>query len=245
MKILLTNDDGIHAQGIHILNDYLSQRHEIFIAAPDKERSAASHSISLNTQLRINKHAPNQFSITGTPVDTVFVAINYLLKEPPDLIISGINHGANMGEDVFYSGTVAAAFEGAFRHVKSIAISCVQPNDYFDGILPWLFPIIDQFHQIPESKIININYPSLPENQIKGIKMTQLGKRYYKNELIEKKDELNETYFMIGGEGPFWEKKPDSDFCAVADGYISITPLSLSLTDQSLLNHFRRILGQL
>ena len=147
-----------------------------------------------------------------------------------------------MGEDVFYSGTVAAAFEGAFRNVKSIAISCVQPYDNFRGILPWLSTIINHFHLIPESKIININYPSLPEDQIKGIRLTHLGKRYYTNELVARQDENQETYFLIGGDVAVWEKQPESDFCAVADGYISITPLSVSLTDQSLLNHFRRIL---
>ncbi len=242
MRILLTNDDGIQARGIQILKDHLSAHHEVWVVAPDSEKSATSHSISLRSPLWAKQLGPREFSVSGTPVDSVFIALNYIFKDKPDLIISGINHGANMGEDVFYSGTVGAALEGAFRGVKSIAISCVDPRDdhYFLPILPFIDIIIPRFIHLKNAKIINVNYSGYPFEKLLGIRYTHLGKRYYKDELVHRYNEDGDLYFTIGGEGPFWDGDPEADFYTTQQGYVSITPLMLTLTDQKILQALKK-----
>jgi len=245
MRILLTNDDGIKAKGINILRDFLVNelKHEVIVVAPDNEKSASSHAISLHKPFKIVKYFENEYSVSGTPVDCVLVGLNAIMhNERPDLVISGINHGQNMGEDVFYSGTVGAAFEGAFRNIKSIAISCIQRDNLnFISFLNYLEEIMNLYMKVEDSYLININFSA--EFDLKGYKFTKLGKRFYKDELIVMSREGNETCYKIGGEGPFWENDEDADYYAVHNGYISITPLALTLTDNKILDKLERLYG--
>ncbi|NLO11973.1 MAG: 5'/3'-nucleotidase SurE [Candidatus Cloacimonetes bacterium] len=235
MRILLTNDDGIGAPGIRALQDALLQAgHEIIMIAPDRERSAASHSLTLRRDLRANRLAENEYSIDGTPVDCVVVAFQHIIKEPVDLVISGINAGQNMGEDVFYSGTVAAALESALHGHKAIAISINSYHDQlFESAASWMVRLMENgiIDQCLPNGVLNINVPNLPASQIRGLRVTRTGHRRYYNFIQILSEDANGFSYRIAGDHPSWEKMDNSDAQAVQDGFISITPLGFELTD--------------
>ncbi|MCD4651197.1 MAG: 5'/3'-nucleotidase SurE [Candidatus Cloacimonetes bacterium] len=234
MNILLTNDDGINAPGLNLLADELTRRgHQITIVAPHEERSASSHSITIRKPLRVYKQGERRFSVTGTPVDCIFFATEMLAEKPIDLVISGINSGQNMAEDVLYSGTVAAAMEAMLLGYQAIAISI---RNYRDQKFPtaawWLGELLEKdiCALLTSRYILNINVPDVELSAVRGIKTTRLGHREYQNIISTETDEQGETFYTIGGDVPEWELVPGTDLHAVHNNYISITPVCPEFT---------------
>ncbi len=242
MRILLTNDDGIFAPALRALRDALGAYGRVITVAPDRDQSATSHSLTLHRPFRIHRHDDDIYSVDGTPTDCVVTAFYGLLDGRPDLVISGINHGPNMGEDVFYSGTVAAAIEGTLQGVPSLAVSLVT-RERADFLEPAAFVarllgrVLE--HGLPRRQLLNVNLPYRPWSEIRGVQVTRLGSRRYQDTLVRKHDPRGREYFWIGGEDPVWEPMPGSDFHAVHDGWISVTPLSLDLTDNAAVESMK------
>ena len=234
MKILLTNDDGVMAPGIRTLQARLVEAgHTVILIAPDRERSAASHSLSLKRDLRVRMLAENEYSVDGTPVDCVVVALQQIIREPVDLVISGINAGQNMGEDVLYSGTVGAALEAALTGLKAIAISINSYQDQiYDTAARWMVKLlelgIDELC-VPHG-VLNINVPNLSLDLIKGVRLTRTGHRRYYNFIRITEEHQDGFSYRIGGDSPVWEQVKGSDAEAIAEAYVSITPLVFELT---------------
>ncbi|TMQ63334.1 MAG: 5'/3'-nucleotidase SurE [Candidatus Eisenbacteria bacterium] len=243
MNILITNDDGIHAPALIPLERELSQLGRVTVVVPDRDQSATSHSLTLHRPLRIHRHDSGRFSIDGTPTDCVLIAYHGLLDHRPDLVVSGINHGPNMGEDVFYSGTVAAAIEGAMQGAPSIAASLAgrEPNDFVDAS-HFVRRLSAEMlrRKFAGKRVLNVNLPPLPWSSILGVQLTRLGTRVYSDALIEKVDPRGRAYYWIGGQDPVWERQPGTDFSAVTEGYISVTPLALDLTDVQAVGEMRQ-----
>lgn len=231
--ILLTNDDGIFAEGIVTLKRRLSLKWDVFVVAPDREKSASSHALTLHRPLRMNKIDENSYSVDGTPTDCVMLAMYAILKQKPEMIISGLNHGPNLGDDIIYSGTVAAAMEGALLGIPSIAVSVASSREIsFDFAADFTADLTEKVlcERRPSQVFLNINLPNLEREKIKGVKITRLGKRVYNDIVIEKTDPRGKPYYWIGGEA-VWEEDEKSDYWAVANGMISVTPIHLDLTD--------------
>jgi 5'/3'-nucleotidase len=234
MHILITNDDGIHAPALLALQAELTVLGPVTVVVPDRDQSATSHSLTLHRPLRIHRHEDGRFSTDGTPTDCVVIAFHGLLEQRPDLVVSGINHGPNMGEDVFYSGTVAAAIEGAMQGVPAIACSLVtsEPCDFADGAR-FVRRLAEEVVRrgLGGKRVLNVNLPHRSWREVRGIRLTRLGTRVYSDTLIEKTDPRGRAYYWIGGQQPVWEQQEGTDFGAVEEGYVSVTPLSLDLTD--------------
>jgi 5'-nucleotidase len=234
MRILLTNDDGIDAPGINALADELKDNgHQIIIVAPDKEQSAASHSITLHQPLRIIERGNHRFAITGSPADCVILAAKVIVKTPLDLVISGINGGQNMGEDVLYSGTVAAALEAMFMGFKAIAVSLASYKEQkFQTAAFYIHKLLKAgIHDlIDKDEILNINVPNVEKGEIEGVRITHTGHRRYKDFVAEQHDPRGRKIYWIGGDNALWENDDGSDSIAVLNNYVSITPLSPKFT---------------
>lgn len=234
MRILLVNDDGIFAPGIRILADKLKQcGHQVTIIAPDAERSAASHSLSLKRDIRVTRQAENEYAIGGTPVDCAVIALQKIITEPIDLVISGINAGQNMGEDVLYSGTVAAAAEASLMGYRTLAISI---NSYteqkYETAATWMCRMLDMglADLARPHQVLNINVPNISIDEVKGIRLTRTGHRKYYN-FVKIVEEFADGFsYRIGGDLPVWDIEHGTDAEAVSNGYISITPLGFNLT---------------
>ncbi len=244
MKILLTNDDGIHASGLKFLRESLDELGEIWTVAPDTEQSAVSHALTLRDPLRLIEHGPRTFSVTGTPTDCVLMAVRGvpgILEPKPDLVVSGINHGPNMGDDVTYSGTVAGAFEGRLLGLPAVAFSnqAWRPKN-LDASARYARDIVQQLIDcgLPDDSLLNVNFPDLPFEQLKGLRVTKLGYRAYRDEIVAKVDPRGRKYYWIGGDPPTWEDDDNSDFSAVSAGYVSMTPLQTDWTDYKGLATF-------
>lgn len=238
---LLTNDDGYFAPGLKALEREIKKLGEVIVVAPDREQSASSHSLTIQRPLRINTHDEGHYSVDGTPTDAVMVAVHALLKgRRPDFVIAGVNHGPNMGHDVTYSGTVAAAIEGSILGIPSIAVSLAdwESNDYVPAARA-VRKIVPQFSDwpLPEFTFLNINMPYLGKKPYKGALITKLGKRVYNDIIVEKTDPRGKNYYWIGGE-PEWFEIEGSDYSAVHAGYVSITPLSVDMTCISTFGSF-------
>ncbi|TMQ65003.1 MAG: 5'/3'-nucleotidase SurE [Candidatus Eisenbacteria bacterium] len=235
MDILVTNDDGIQADGIRALAEALAPLGTISIIAPDREQSATSHALTLHRPLRVRKIGDGVMSVDGTPTDAVLLGVHGFLKRKPALVVSGINHGPNMGNDVLYSGTVAAASEGMFLGIPSIAISLAtwEPTADFGPGARVAHRLVKGLLRrgLHEGSCLNINIPAIPWSDIKGVRVTRLGMRVYRDVIVEKTDPRGKLYYWIGGEEPTWKHDEASDFTAVEQGYVSITPLSFELTD--------------
>ncbi len=237
MKILLTNDDGILAPGLRLLGDSLrAAGHRVVVVAPDREQSASSHSITLDRPLRIRTIEDDIHTVDGTPTDCVLVGCHGLLKCHPDLVVSGINHGPNLGEDVTYSGTVAAAFEAHILGIPSIAASMKdrETGDYA-GAGDVVARLAGRFAEWADGRriVLNVNFPPGPASGWSGPTVTRLGTRAYSDEIIEKEDPRGKKYYWIGGADPVWEEGDDTDSAAVHSGAISVTPLHLDITDEA------------
>ena len=249
MLILLTNDDGVHSGGIVTLREHLSYKHDVYVVAPERERTCVAHAITLHKPLRIREVSSGIYATNGTPADCVYLGVNVALRRKPDLVISGINTGPNMGQDVHYSGTVAAAKEGAFLGIPSLAVSiCAREGFLFDDAANTTCTVIETLHgkAFPESTFININIPNLPREKLKGFSVTRLGKRIYNDVVHERTDPRGRKYYWIGGNGENYEHVRGTDFYAVEKGFVSVTPLGLDITNTGSINiykkYFRRAL---
>ncbi len=238
--ILISNDDGIHSVGLKALGSKLRGLGNVYIVAPDRERSASSHSLTLHRPLRVTKAGEREWSIDGTPTDCVTLAVNSILPRRPDLVISGINLGNNLGEDVLYSGTVSAAMEGTMLGIPSVAISLGAPFEKGMGFAADFAAVVAErmfAEGLPTDTLLNINVPSV--KNIKGHRITRLGKRFFSDVVIEKIDPRGKKYFWIGGEVERWEGGENSDFYAISRGYVSITPLHFDLTNYSSIERLK------
>jgi len=238
-RILVTNDDGIYSEGIRKLAKAIAHLGEIIVVAPDREQSAASHALTLNRPLRLLQIETNEWIVDGTPSDCVNLAVLNLLKDHrPDLIVSGINFGPNLGDDVTYSGTISAAFEGALLHIPSIAFSALVGKHFsFDRCAAFAAALVEVAlveHRDPQI-ILNVNFPV----EFNGVKITKLGKRIYSEGVIERLDPRGRKYYWIGGEPPIWHEGEGTDFEAIQNGMVSITPLHLDLTHHESISKLR------
>ncbi len=242
VRILATNDDGIYSEGIRKLAAALRDVGEVIIVAPDREQSAASHALTLNRPLRLLKLEENEWIVDGTPTDCINLAVLSLLKGTrPDIVVSGINFGPNLGDDVTYSGTISAAFEGALLHIPSIAFSQVIGEHFsFDRAAAFAVELTrNVLAEKPDPGIVlNVNFPSSP---YRGLKITKLGKRIYGEGVIERLDPRGRKYYWIGGEEATWFPGENTDFEAVQNGYVSITPLHLDLTHHESIPRLRAL----
>jgi 5'-nucleotidase len=247
MRFLATNDDGILAHGLECLVAAAEPLGEVTVVAPDREQSATSHSLTLHHPLRPVKRGERRWQVDGTPTDCVMLALEALMPEKPDWVLSGINHGQNMGEDVLYSGTVAAAMEGLSLGVPAIAVSFAGGDLRADitrlreqvATLTKVLAHIVALPAFPPSTLLNINLPPVPGEAVKGIRLTRLGRRVYSQSVTPLKDPWGRQIYWIGGGDISWTGEEDSDFRAIDEGFVSITPLHLDLTHFSLLQDAR------
>lgn len=243
MRILLSNDDGILAKGLGVLERAAEPLGELTVVAPDREQSATSHSLTLHHPLRPVRLGERRWQVDGTPTDCVMLACEALLDARPDFVFSGINHGPNMGEDVLYSGTVAAAMEGLALGIPAIALSFAGSVLRADAILETqvgqvraLLHHLISLPTFPRDTLLNVNLPAVPGDEIKGMKLTRLGRRVFSDSIARMKDPWGREILWIGGGSVEWSGPEDSDFRAVHDGFISVTPLHLDLTHKAVLD---------
>jgi 5'-nucleotidase len=241
-RILISNDDGIHARGLHALAEAVSSLGEVWVVAPQREQSATSHSLSLHHPLRIRKEQERWFAVDGTPADSVYVAVTHLMKgQRPDLVLSGINHGPNLADDTIYSGTVAAAMEGSILGVPAIAFSLATRKTFeFEHAAKFAASVVKTAlsKTLPPRMLLNVNMPSY--GPISGYEITRLGKHSYGADVIEKEDPRGRKYFWIGGTGYEHVKEPGTDVTVVHDERkASITPLMLDLTQHEMIAPLR------
>jgi len=233
MHLLLSNDDGIHAQGLKLLAEALAPLGKISVVAPNRNRSAASNSLTLERPIRAQKVAENWYSVDGTPTDCVHLAITGLLKDEPDIVVSGINNGANLGDDVIYSGTVAAAIEGRFLGLPAVAISDTSftPNHIRDAAQVSAAMIANLTKTtLPSDVIININIPDVAKKDLRGVQTTRLGNRHKAEPVIESQDPRGKPIYWVGAAGPEQDAGEGTDFYAVNNNFVSVTPMHLDLT---------------
>jgi 5'-nucleotidase len=245
MQILCTNDDGYLAEGIRVLANAARPLGQVTVVAPDREQSATSHSLTLHHPLRSRRSTDGSIVVDGTPTDCVILAVNALMPSRPDICFSGVNHGANLGDDVLYSGTVAAAMEATVLGVPAVAFSYAGPD--FESIAAWegtltalLRSLVAQ--RFPPDTLLNVNLPPIDPSEVKGVRVTTLGERRYSDSLTRAFDPSGREYFWIGGGSRTWSDRTgrsDSDFGAVEGGYISVTPLHLDLTNYRLLEELQ------
>lgn len=233
MRILLSNDDGYFAPGLNILAEALKPLAEITVVAPERNRSGASNSLTLDRPLTVRKAHNGFFYVNGTPTDCVHLAITGLLDNLPDMVISGINDGANMGDDTIYSGTVAAATEGFLLGIPSIAISMSQHNaTHFETAANAAINLVKHFQQktFPAPVLLNVNVPDLPQTLIKGMAVTRLGRRHKAEPVIRSTTPRGETVYWVGAAGSAQDAGEGTDFHAVDHALVSVTPLQIDLT---------------
>ncbi len=249
MRILLTNDDGIHAPGFAVLEQIARElSDDIWICAPAEEQSGAGHSLTLNHPVRLRKHGERRFSVSGTPTDSIMLALREVLDEAPDLILSGVNRGANLGDDITYSGTVSAAIEGALAGVRSIALSQVYTrenggktallDDPFDAARMWGAKVITKLLDapLPSRTLININFPPLAADAVKGIRPARQGFHdYSRGSVVKGNDPRGNPYYWFGLHAIEHTLDHGTDLEAIDDGYIAVTPLQLDLTHHASL----------
>ncbi len=236
--ILVTNDDGIQAPGLQMLAEAVGPLGEVWVYAPDRQQSAVSHGVSLHRPLRVTEVQPQWFMVDGTPADCVMLAVRDLLPRRPALVVSGVNPGANLGDDVTYSGTVAGAREGMLLGVPSFAVSDVSyVPKHVDtaarvaGRLAWF--CLER--GLPQDTVLNVNVPDVPYEKLQGVSVTRMGRRDYKDEIIRRTDPRGGVYYWIGGAEPSHVKAPGTDFEAIGEGKVSVTPLHRDVTNQGAI----------
>jgi 5'-nucleotidase len=233
MHILLSNDDGYMAEGISVLAAALTKHANVSVVAPDKDRSGASNSLTLEMPLRVRTAANGFVYVDGTPTDCVHLGITGLLQPEPDMVFAGINHGANLGDDVLYSGTVAAATEGRFLGLPAVAISLAANKPvFFDTAAHIAVQLLLRIMGAPlaNDTVLNVNVPDLPLHELKGYQITRLGQRHKSEPVIHSEDPRGRSIYWIGPPGPEQDAGPGTDFYAIRNGYVSVTPLQLDLT---------------
>jgi len=239
LRILLSNDDGYQAKGLRCLTDTLRNVAEVTVVAPDRNRSGASNSLTLDVPLRLEKVGDRSYYVNGTPTDCVHVALTGLLDDDPDMVVSGINHGANLGDDVIYSGTVAAAMEGRFLGLPAIAVSLVaSENPIFETAAAVAERLVQALlsHPLPQDTILNVNVPNRPAKDIKGLQATRLGFRHRSEPVVRARDPKNRPVYWVGPAGEGQDSGPGTDFYAVSAGFVSVTPIRVDLTDHEAVS---------
>jgi len=246
MRILLTNDDGIQSAGLKALADALVGAHEVTVIAPDRNWSISGHNRTMDRPLRISDVEMGEgykaYSTDGSPADCVALANLGFLEQKPELVISGINHGNNLGDDITYSGTVAAAMEGIISGIPSIAVSMdIEPIWPVDVGAQFVSRLVEQItkHGIDPDVLLNVNLPNIPHDEIKGVQVTTLGRRIYEDQLIKREDPRGKTYYWIGGRVIRNEGDKGTDVAAIADHFVSVTPIHMDMTNHRLLETLR------
>ena len=240
MRILVTNDDGIHAPGLTVLEEIAAQfSDDVWVCAPSEEQSGAGHSLTLTRPVRLRKHGERRFSVSGTPTDSVMMALHEVMPGKPDLVLSGVNRGANLADDITYSGTVSAAIEGALAGIKSIALSQVYEREGMGDEVPfsaareWGPKVIAPLIDLPfaERELVNVNFPPVPGSEVRGIRAVRQGFHdYSRGSVVEGRDPRGYRYFWFGLHAIEHSLDHGTDLEAIADGYVSVTPLQLDLT---------------
>ncbi|MBF0327959.1 MAG: 5'/3'-nucleotidase SurE [Nitrospirae bacterium] len=241
--ILVTNDDGVHAPGIIALFKAMKEIGDAYIVAPDRERSAAGHSLTLHKPLKVEELREKVYSVNGTPTDCVALAVNKVLPRKPDLVASGINKGANLGDDITYSGTVAAAIEGTILSVPSFAISVVGDKPFhYDTAVPYAIKVASYILEksLPYDTLLNVNVPNIHKAEVKGMKLTRQGKRVYDGAIQETYSPWGDKHYWIGGGTPYWEQGEGMDVAVVLSGYVSVSPIHLDLTNYDALEYLKK-----
>ncbi|MBE5074577.1 5'/3'-nucleotidase SurE [Erythrobacteraceae bacterium E2-1 Yellow Sea] len=245
MRILVTNDDGINAPGLVVLEEIAAQfSDDVWVCAPAEEQSGAGHSLTLTKPVRLRKHGEKRYSVSGTPTDSVMMALRTVMPGPPDLVLSGVNRGANLGDDITYSGTVSAAIEGALAGIRSIALSQVYSREGMGDDVPFgaarewgakaIAPLLGV--PLPERTLININFPPVHANEVKGIRVVRQGFHDYgRGTVVEGRDPRGYRYYWFGLDAIEHTLDHGTDLEAIAEGYVSVTPLQLDLTHYSSL----------
>ena len=239
MLILVTNDDGVHSPGLIALFKSMKDLGEPYIVAPDRERSAVGHSLTLHRPLKIEELRDHVYSVNGTPTDAVVLGVNKVLPRKPDIVVSGINRGGNLGDDITYSGTVSAAIEGTILNIPSFAVSVSGDKHFHFETAAFFAVTVATFimeNPMPYDTFLNVNVPNLLKDEVKGVRFTRQGKRIYDNSIQEVYSPRGEQYYWIGGGVPYWEHAEDTDISAVQAGYVSITPVYLDFTNHAALD---------
>jgi 5'-nucleotidase len=240
MHFLISNDDGITAEGIQVLSDRMRDLGKVTIMAPDQNRSGASNSLTLDSPIRINEIGERTYRVKGTPTDCVHIALTGMFDKDPDMVISGINSGANLGDDVIYSGTVAAAMEGRFLGLPAIAVSLVfqERPEHYATAAEAVALLVERLTKdpLPADTILNINVPDLPWLEINGFEVTRLGHRHRAEPVVKASDPRGRPMYWIGPAGPGQDAGPGTDFDAIRRGFISVTPIHVDLTRYQALD---------
>jgi 5'-nucleotidase len=244
LMILVTNDDGIHSKGILVLAKTLQEIGDVFVVAPDREKSSIAHSLTLHRPLRVEKIKKNFYAVDGTPADCIHLGVHALLPKRPRLIVAGINKGGNLGDDITYSGTVSAAFEGTLLGISSFAISLVARSHFkFNVAARFALRVARTIIKkgLPKETFLNINIPNVDEEEIRSYKITQQGRWIHNgNGVIEKMDPRGKKYYWIGGGRSLYDQERNTDMEAVSKSYISITPINLDLTNYSSIRELKK-----
>ncbi len=235
MRVLVSNDDGVDAPGILMLARQLASIGDVVVVAPDRDRSGASNSLTLDQPIRVKRLADDRFSVAGTPTDCVYLALSGMLKLMPDIVVSGINSAANLGDDVIYSGTVSAAMEGRFLGLPAIAVSLASRDhkgQHYESAAKAVLMLIRRLlvDPLPADTILNVNVPDLPWDEIRGLSVARLGRRHRAPACVEQIDPRGRPMYWIGPPGDAEDDGPGTDFHAVREGYVSITPIHVDLT---------------
>ncbi len=242
MRILITNDDGIHSPGLTALANALKVIGEVWVVAPDRERTAAAHAVTLHKPLRVQQMGTRIYAVNGTPVDCVNLAVLKVMPKPPALVVSGINKGVNLGDDVMYSGTVSAALEGTILGIPSIAVSQEGRERFrFEVGARYAVRIARLVLErgLPDETLVNVNVPDRPLSTVRGVRITCLSRRRFDNPIIEKVDPHGRSYYWIAGTRVSWSRSKDADHEAIAEGLVSLTPMHLDTTHYGALDQFR------
>ncbi len=241
--ILVTNDDGVYAPGIRALFEAVQSLGRAVIVAPEQDKSAVSHSLTMNRPLRVRELEKDIYTLDGTPTDCVTLGINKVLPAKPDLIVSGINPGGNLGDDISYSGTVSAAIEGTMYGIPSLAVSLTgtAPFDFeVTAAVAWKLASMTLSFGLPENTLLNINVPARPVAEIRGVRFTRQGRRIYKDAIQETYDPWQRKHYWIGGGTVHWSGGDNTDELAVRSGYISVTPVQLDLTNHAGIDFLQK-----
>ena len=251
MKILLSNDDGVHAPGLRILYEELKKLGQVKVVAPLEEMSATGHSLTISRPLRLLEVDKDFYCVSGSPADCVSMGVRQVFKSMPDIVVSGVNRGANLGQDVYYSGTVSAAREGCILGLPAYAVSLdvdfkagkSETKLHYATAAKLAVKIIRDYQKkaLPKYTVLNINVPDLPLNRIKGIVPARQGFRHYSGAVLKRTDHRGKDYFWVGGQYHGFEPESDTDCAMVSKGYVALTPLKLDVTDMAYLEEMKRL----